>query len=86
MSARIIRRSAAKPVPFRVLYTRNDRPKRAREKYKAASAVCERLGAGLYRPHLERALAALAKCQVDRANVFANESHVQLLASVRPSW
>ena len=32
----------------------------AREKYEAAIAICERLGEGLYRPHIERALAELA--------------------------
>lgn len=32
-------------------------PERAREKYRAALAICARLGEGLYHPHIERALA-----------------------------
>jgi tetratricopeptide (TPR) repeat protein/transcriptional regulator with XRE-family HTH domain len=34
-------------------------PERAREAYQAALAICTRLGEGLYRPHIERALAEL---------------------------
>jgi tetratricopeptide (TPR) repeat protein/transcriptional regulator with XRE-family HTH domain len=32
-------------------------PERAREQYEAALAICEKLGEGLYRPHIERAVA-----------------------------
>jgi tetratricopeptide (TPR) repeat protein len=31
-------------------------PEQAREKYRAALAICDRLGEGLYRPHIEHAL------------------------------
>jgi transcriptional regulator with XRE-family HTH domain/tetratricopeptide (TPR) repeat protein len=34
-------------------------PKAARERFAQALAICDRLGEGLYRPHIERALAAL---------------------------
>lgn len=41
------------------LHTAKGEPERAREKYEAALAICERLGEGLYRPHIERALAMM---------------------------
>jgi tetratricopeptide (TPR) repeat protein len=34
-------------------------PERARERFEAALAICARLGEGLYRPHIEHALAAI---------------------------
>jgi transcriptional regulator with XRE-family HTH domain len=34
-------------------------PRQARKKYEAALSICDRLGEGLYRPHIERALTAL---------------------------
>jgi hypothetical protein len=34
-------------------------PGPAREQYWAALAICDQLGEGLYRPHIERALAVL---------------------------
>jgi tetratricopeptide (TPR) repeat protein len=41
------------------VYTTKGELERAREKYQAALAICERLGEGLYRPHIESASAAL---------------------------
>ncbi len=41
------------------LHAAKGEPERAREKYLAALAICERLGEGLYRPHIERALTEL---------------------------
>jgi tetratricopeptide (TPR) repeat protein len=41
-----------------LLHTRGE-PQQAHEKYQAALTICERLGEGLYRPHIERALATL---------------------------
>jgi len=42
-------------------HTAKGEPDLAREQYHAALAICERLGEGLYRPHIERALAALGE-------------------------
>jgi tetratricopeptide (TPR) repeat protein len=39
------------------LHSANGEPEQAREKYQAALAICVRLGEGLYRPHIELALA-----------------------------
>jgi transcriptional regulator with XRE-family HTH domain/tetratricopeptide (TPR) repeat protein len=39
------------------LYAAQRQSEQASEKYQAALAICERLGEGLYRPHIERALA-----------------------------
>src|SRR5262249_51801416 len=39
------------------LYEATGEPEQAREKYKQAMTICTRLGEGLYRPHIERALA-----------------------------
>jgi tetratricopeptide (TPR) repeat protein len=41
------------------LHTAKGEPRQAREKYQAALSICARLGEGLYRPHIERALADL---------------------------
>jgi transcriptional regulator with XRE-family HTH domain/tetratricopeptide (TPR) repeat protein len=41
------------------LHAAGGESKRARERYEAAISICERLGEALYRPHIERALAAL---------------------------
>jgi tetratricopeptide (TPR) repeat protein len=41
------------------LHAARGEPEYAREKYQAALAICVRLGEGLYRPHIERALADL---------------------------
>jgi tetratricopeptide (TPR) repeat protein len=41
------------------LYAAQGEPVQAREQYEAALAICGRLGEDLYRPHIERALAAL---------------------------
>jgi tetratricopeptide (TPR) repeat protein len=41
------------------LYDAKGEPARAYEKYQAARAICEQLREGLYRSHVERALAAL---------------------------
>ncbi len=41
------------------LHAAKGEPEQAREKYEAALAICDRLGEGLYRPHIERALAEL---------------------------
>jgi predicted ATPase len=41
-------------------HTAKGEPGQARVKYQAALAICKRLGEGLYRPHIERALAGLA--------------------------
>jgi transcriptional regulator with XRE-family HTH domain/tetratricopeptide (TPR) repeat protein len=41
------------------LHAAKGEPELAREKYEAALLVCARLGEGLYRPHIERALTAL---------------------------
>jgi hypothetical protein len=41
------------------LHATKGEPMLAREKYQAALCICERLGEGLYRPHIERALAEL---------------------------
>jgi tetratricopeptide (TPR) repeat protein len=41
------------------LHAAKGEPERARERYQAALAICERLGEGLYRPHIEHAVAAL---------------------------
>jgi tetratricopeptide (TPR) repeat protein len=41
------------------LHAAKGEPEQAREKYQAALAICARLGEGLYRPHVERALADL---------------------------
>jgi tetratricopeptide (TPR) repeat protein len=41
------------------LFIAQGNPGRAREQYEQALAICERLGEGLYRPHIARALAEL---------------------------
>jgi len=41
------------------LHMGRDEPERARAKYEAALAICQRLGEGLYRPHIEQALGEL---------------------------
>jgi tetratricopeptide (TPR) repeat protein len=41
-------------------------PQQARHDFEMALAICERLGEGLYRPHIERALAAVAQGRVSR--------------------
>jgi predicted ATPase/DNA-binding XRE family transcriptional regulator len=41
------------------LHTARGEPERAREKFQAALAICDRLGERLYRLHIERALAGL---------------------------
>jgi hypothetical protein len=41
------------------LYAAKRQPERASERFQAALAICERLVEGLYRPHIERALAVL---------------------------
>jgi tetratricopeptide (TPR) repeat protein len=41
------------------LHADRGEPQQARGKYEAALAICERLGEGLYRPYIERALARL---------------------------
>jgi tetratricopeptide (TPR) repeat protein len=38
------------------LHAARGEPEQARETYQAAPAICERLGEGLYRPHIERTL------------------------------
>jgi tetratricopeptide (TPR) repeat protein len=43
------------------LHTDKGEPEQAREKYQAALAICERLGEGLYRPHIARDLRHLAR-------------------------
>ncbi len=43
------------------LYGAKGYPAQACEKYQAACAICEQLGEGLYRPHIERALTALSQ-------------------------
>jgi tetratricopeptide (TPR) repeat protein len=42
---------------FGQLYAAKGEPEQAREEYQAALAICKRLGEGLYRPYIERALA-----------------------------
>jgi tetratricopeptide (TPR) repeat protein len=42
------------------LYTAKGEPEQAREKYEQALVICDRLGEGLYRPHIEQALAGLS--------------------------
>jgi tetratricopeptide (TPR) repeat protein len=42
------------------LHAARGEPRQAREHYEAALVICERLGEGLYRPHIQRALAGLA--------------------------
>jgi tetratricopeptide (TPR) repeat protein len=44
---------------FGQLHAAQGEPERAREQYTAALSICARLGEGLYRPHIEGALAAL---------------------------
>ncbi|HKS69911.1 MAG TPA: tetratricopeptide repeat protein, partial [Ktedonobacterales bacterium] len=44
---------------YGLLHTETGEPERARERFAAALALCERLGEGLYRPLIERALAGL---------------------------
>jgi tetratricopeptide (TPR) repeat protein len=41
------------------LHTAKHEPQQAREKYEQALAICDRLGEGMYRLHIERDLAAL---------------------------
>jgi hypothetical protein len=41
------------------LHVAKGEPRQVCEKYRAALAICERLGEGLYRPHMEHALANL---------------------------
>jgi tetratricopeptide (TPR) repeat protein len=41
------------------LHAARGEPEQAREQYEQALAICERLGEGLYRPHIEAALAEL---------------------------
>jgi hypothetical protein len=41
------------------LYTATSKPQQAHEQYEAALVICDRLGEGLYRTHIARALAAL---------------------------
>jgi hypothetical protein len=41
------------------LHAAKGEPDLARERYQAALSICARLGEGLYRPHIERALAEL---------------------------
>jgi tetratricopeptide (TPR) repeat protein len=43
------------------LHEAKGEPERAREKYEAAVALCTRLGEGLYRPYIERALGSLGQ-------------------------
>jgi tetratricopeptide (TPR) repeat protein len=43
------------------LYAAKGEPAQARETYEQALAILDRLGEGLYRPHVERALAEVAK-------------------------
>jgi transcriptional regulator with XRE-family HTH domain/tetratricopeptide (TPR) repeat protein len=45
------------------LYAARGEPERAREQYEAALAICHRLGEGLYRPHIARALSELPPTQ-----------------------
>jgi transcriptional regulator with XRE-family HTH domain/tetratricopeptide (TPR) repeat protein len=42
------------------LHADKGEPEQAREKYQAALLICDQLGEGLYRPHIEQALAGLA--------------------------
>jgi tetratricopeptide (TPR) repeat protein len=41
------------------LHAAQGEPERAREQYQAALAICDRLGEGLYQPHIQHALRAL---------------------------
>jgi transcriptional regulator with XRE-family HTH domain/tetratricopeptide (TPR) repeat protein len=45
------------------LHAARSEPEQAREQYRTALAICARLGEGLYRPHIERALADLDRGQ-----------------------
>jgi transcriptional regulator with XRE-family HTH domain/tetratricopeptide (TPR) repeat protein len=45
------------------LHAATGEPERARESYEAALAICTRLGEGLYRPYIERALAELSPAE-----------------------
>jgi tetratricopeptide (TPR) repeat protein len=42
------------------LHVARDESEQAREKYEAALAICARMGEGMYRPHIERALQQLS--------------------------
>jgi tetratricopeptide (TPR) repeat protein len=46
------------------LYTATGEPEQAREKYEQALAICDRLGEGLYSPHIERDLRRLARTEM----------------------
>jgi hypothetical protein len=45
---------------YGLLYQEKEDPEGARERFVAALAICEQLGEGLYRQHIEAALAGLA--------------------------
>jgi tetratricopeptide (TPR) repeat protein len=49
------------------LYMAKHEPEQAREKFERALAICDRLGEGLYHPHIDQALAGLAAVAVRHA-------------------
>jgi hypothetical protein len=55
------------------LHEAKGEPVQAREKYVAALAICARLGEGLYRPHIERALDALRGREVSQPQLTVKE-------------
>jgi tetratricopeptide (TPR) repeat protein/transcriptional regulator with XRE-family HTH domain len=55
------------------LHAAKGEPQQAREQYQAALEICDRIGEGLYRPHIERALTRLGRVTARvRRNARAN--------------
>jgi hypothetical protein len=52
---------AKAPYVYGQLHAAKGEPEQAREQYEAALTICDRLGEGLYRPHIEHALAEVKR-------------------------